>query len=88
MKLFNVITIQDFYVLAADHDDARAVANNVIKEGEQRPYDQVAYEVNKERMIRDQWRGEPPWVSNNVEYNPPEAETCEEVFQRLYSKRG
>lgn len=87
MKLFNVITVQDFYVLAADHDDARAVADNVIKAGDQRPYDQVAYEVTDERKLREQWKSDTPWVSSNVDYNPEQPETCAELFARLYAKR-
>ena len=88
MKLFNVITIQDIYVLAKDHDDAREAANNVIKNCDQKPYEQVAYEIGKERDIRAQWRDEVPWVSESLpDYNPDPVETCLEAFTRLYSKR-
>lgn len=88
MKLFNVITVHDIYVLATDHDDARAAANVVIATGDQAPYDQVAYEINDEKKIRNDWRGEPPWVSENLpDYNPKETESCAQAFARIYSKR-
>lgn len=88
MKLFNVITVHDIYVLALDHDDAREAANNVLKTGDQAPYDQVAYDVTDEKKIRTEWKDQSPWVSENLtDYNPPEAETCLQAFMRIYTKR-
>ena len=88
MRLFSVITIHDFAVLATDETDARATATSVIRAGEQRVYEQVAYEVTKERNLRTELHDDTPWVSANLpEYNPTEAETCIQLFTKLYSKR-
>lgn len=89
MKLFNVITIHDIYVLAEDHDDARATADTVIRGGEQPVYEQVAYEINTEKGIREDWREQAPWVSEKYpDYAPEGGETVLQAFQRIYTKRG
>lgn len=88
MKLFNVITLHDFFVLAVDHDDARATADEIIRSGEQAVYDQVAYETTKEREIREQWKTKPPWVSASiVDYDPIESDTCLVLHGKIYSRR-
>lgn len=88
VRLFTVMTMFEFPVLAKDHDDARAASLAVIRSGEQPPYEHIAYETRQERDIRERWKNEPPWVSESIEYDPPEAETTTEVFLRLYTKRG
>ena len=88
VRLFTVMTMFEFPVLAKDHNDARAASFAVIRSGEQPPYEHIAYETRQERDIRERWKNEPPWVSESVEYDPPEAETTTEVFLRLYTKRG
>ncbi len=87
-RLFNVITLQDFYVIAVDHDDARRAANEIIATGEQKPYEQVAYETTKQREIRDSWKDQPPWISSGVtDYEPIDTDTCGVLWERIYSKR-
>lgn len=87
IRLFNVIVFYEVFVLAKDHDDARAAVGAVIRSGDQPPYEQVAYEIRHERDMTSRWKEELPWVSESVNYDPPQPETCTEVFLRLYTKR-
>lgn len=86
VRLFNVLTHWNFYVLAKDHADAREAASTIILGGQQPPFEQVAYETRRERDVQQAWHEQAPWCSASIPEQPEE--TTLQAFQRLYMRRG
>lgn len=89
-KVFNTIVIYDVYVVAENHEDARAAAIAAIAEGDP-PTEQTALEARNENNIRESWRDKKPLVGSAVsdgDFEKCKGKTTLEIYRDLYASKA
>lgn len=91
LKLFNVITIWDVYVVAKDEEAAKEVVRQWAQSGELPPSSEAVLETRENRQIRGEWLDQKPLIGNDLsdeEFASLKGKTTLQAFERFYSKRG
>ncbi len=90
MKVFNTIVIYDDYVIAENHEDARAAVLAAIAEGDP-PTEQTALEARSENNIRESWRDKKPLVGAAVsdeDFAKCKGKTTAQIYKDLYASKA
>jgi len=91
MKLFNALVHYEAWILAHTSDGARIALESLIRGGEVKPFEAVAFEIRNERDIPARIKEELPFVANEVppsEYEPTADDTVIVIWKRLYTKEA
>lgn len=84
MKLWNVITTYDVYILAATEEEAVATAKRLIERSTP-PSERVAIEARYARHIRRTWLDQQPFVADAVtDAEATALGTTQEAWAQLY----
>lgn len=89
-KVFNTIVIFDGYVVAENHEDARAAMIAAIKEGDE-PSESTALEARSDNNIRESWREKKPLVGAAVsdeDFEKIKGKTTLKIYQEIYASKA
>lgn len=90
LKLYNVITIWDVYVVAESEEAAKACVLGWTKGDELAPSAQTALETREERQVRGEWLNEKPLIAEDIsdaDFETLKGKSTIDVQVRLYSKK-
>lgn len=91
MKLFHTIIIYDAFVVAENNENARETMLHWIREEKVKPSEETAPETRSDNEIRDSWKAQSPYVSNEIsdeDFKKLKGKTTMDIYNMLYKKQG